>query len=48
MEIIKKYKGKDHLLCILDDGAKESSFRRTLGDYLKRIGPTEMKKNKKN
>lgn len=47
MEIIKKYKGKDHLLCILDDGTKESSFRRTLGDYLKRIGPTEMKKNKR-
>lgn len=47
MEIIKKYKGTDHLLCILDDGTKESSFRRTLGDYLKRIGPTEMKKNKR-
>lgn len=47
MEIIRKYKGKKHLLCILDDGAKESSFRRTLGDYLKRIGPTEMKKNKR-
>ena len=47
MEIIKKYKGKNHLLCILDDGTKESSFRRTLGDYLKRIGPTEMKKNKR-
>lgn len=47
MEIIKKYKGKNHLLCILDDGTKETSFRRTLGDYLKRIGPTEMKKNKR-
>ena len=31
----------------MDDGTKESSFRRTLGDYLKRIGPTEMKKNKR-
>jgi len=48
MEIIKKYKGKEHLLNILDGGqTKESSFRRTLGDYLKRIGPTTMKKNKK-
>lgn len=47
MAIIEKYRGTDHLLSILDDGTKESSFRRTLGDYLKRIGPTEMKKNKR-
>lgn len=48
MEIIKRYKGKEHLLNILDGGqTKESSFRRTLGDYLKRIGPTKMEKNKR-
>ena len=47
MAIIEKYRGTDHLLGIMDDGTKESSFRRTLGDYLKRIGPTEMKKNKR-
>ena len=48
MEIINKYKGKEYLLNILDGGqTKESSFRRTLGDYLKRIGPTTMEKNKK-
>lgn len=48
MEIIEKYKGKEHLLSILDGNqVKESSFRRTLGDYLKKIGPTTMKKNKK-
>jgi len=48
MEIIKKYKGEKHLLYILDgDQTKEASFRRTLGDYLKRIGPTKMEKNKK-
>ena len=45
MEIIEKYKGKEHLLSILDDGTKESSFRRTLGGYLKRIGPVRMEKN---
>ena len=46
MEIINKYKGKGHLLDILDDGqVKETSFRRTLGNYLKRIGPVRMEKN---
>lgn len=48
MEIINKYKGKEYLLNVLDGcQTKESSFRRTLGDYLKRIGPTKMEKNKK-
>ncbi len=46
-EIIRKYKGTEHLLCVLDDGTKESSFRRTLGNYIKRIGPTKMTKNKR-
>lgn len=46
MEIINKYKGKGHLLDILDDGqVKETSFRRTLGNYLKRIGSVRMEKN---
>ena len=43
--IINKYKGTRHLLSVLDDGTKESSFRRTLGDYLKRIGRVKMVKN---
>jgi len=46
MSIIEKYKGTKHLLCILDDGTKEESFRRRLNDYIKRIGPTMMVKNK--
>ena len=45
MAIIEKYKGTEHLLDVLDDGTKESSFRRTLGYYIKRIGPTRMVKN---
>lgn len=45
MAIIKKYKGTEHLICVLDDGTKETSFRRTLGNYIKRIGPTKMVKN---
>lgn len=47
MAIIKKYKGTKHLLSVLDDGTKESSFRRRLNDYIKRIGPTTMVKNKR-
>lgn len=47
MEIIKKYKGKEHLINILDDGTKESSFRRRINDYIKRIGPVTMEKNKR-
>ena len=45
MAIIKKYRGTEHLICVLDDGTKETSFRRTLGNYIKRIGPTKMVKN---
>lgn len=46
MAIINKYKGEEHLLNVLDGGqVKEASFRRTLGDYLKRIGPVRMEKN---
>lgn len=46
MAIISKYKGTEHLLNVLDgEQVKESSFRRTLGDYLKRIGPVRMEKN---
>ena len=47
MTIINKYKGTKHLLSVLDDGTKESSFRRRLNDYIKRIGPTTMVKNKR-
>ena len=47
MELIEKYKGTNHLLCILDDGTKEESFRRTINDYLKRVGKVEYKKNKR-
>ena len=41
MEIIRKYKGKKHLLCILDDGTKESSrFTRILyGTLPEEAGP---------
>lgn len=47
-EIIERYRGKEHLLNILDGSqVKESSFRMTLGEYLKRIGPTKMEKNKR-
>lgn len=45
MAIIKKYRGTEHLICVLDDGTKETSFRRTLGNYIKRIGPIKMVKN---
>ncbi len=45
MAIIEKYRGTEHLISVLDDGTKESSFRRTLGNYIKRIGPTKMTKN---
>lgn len=47
MEIIKRYKGTRHLISVLDDGTKEESFRRRLNDYIKRIGPTTMVKNKR-
>ena len=45
--IIEKYKGTKHLICPLDDGAKLTSFKRTLGDYLKKVGKVEMQKNRK-
>lgn len=45
MEIIDKYRGTEHLVSILDDGTKEESFRRTINDYLKRVGKVEYKKN---
>lgn len=47
IEIINKYRGTKHLLSILDDGTKEESFRRTINDYLKRVGKVEYKKNKR-
>lgn len=47
MDIIAKYRGIKHLLCILDDGTKESSFRRRLNDYIKRIGTIKMERNKR-
>lgn len=47
MEIINKYLGTKHLLSILDDGTKEESFRRTINDYLKRVGKVEYRKNKR-
>lgn len=47
MEIIKRYKGTRHLISVLDNGTKEESFRRRLNDYIKRIGPTTMVKNKR-
>ena len=47
MEIINKYRGTKHLLSILDDGTKEESFRRTINDYLKRVGKVEYRKNKR-
>lgn len=47
MAIIEKYKGTEHLISILDDGTKETSFRRRLNDYIKRIGPVTMEKNKR-
>lgn len=47
MTIIEKYKGTKHLLSILDEGVKERSFSSRLNDYIKRIGPVKMKKNKR-
>lgn len=47
IEIINKYRGTKHLLSILDDGTKEESFRRTINDYLKRVGKVEYRKNKR-
>lgn len=46
-EVINKYKGTKHLINVLDDGTKESSFRRRLNDYIKRIGKVTYVKNKK-
>jgi site-specific recombinase XerD len=46
MEIINKYKGEKHLIGVLDDGTKETSFRRRLNDYIKRIGKVTYVKNK--
>ncbi len=45
--IIEKYRGTKHLLSILDEGTKERSFSRMLNDYIKRIGPVKMEKNRK-
>lgn len=47
MAIIKKYKGTKHLISVLDNDTKEESFRRRLNDYIKRIGPTTMTRNKR-
>lgn len=47
MAIIEKYKGTEHLLNILDEGTKETSFRHRLNDYIKKIGKVEMVKNKR-
>lgn len=47
MEIINKYKGTKHLIGVLDDGTKETSFRRRLNDYIKRIGKVTYVKNKR-
>lgn len=47
LSLIEKYKGTKHLLSILDEGIKEKSFSRMLNDYIKRIGPVKMEKNKK-
>ena len=47
MEIINKYHGTKHLVRFLDDGTKLSSFKRRLGDYIKRIGKVELVKNRR-
>ncbi len=47
MDIINKYKGTKHLIGVLDDGTKETSFRRRLNDYIKRIGKVTYVKNKR-
>ena len=47
MEIINKYKGTKHLINVLDDGTKETSFRRRLNDYIKRIGKVTYVENKR-
>lgn len=47
MEIINKYKGDKYLINVLDDGTKETSFRRRLNDYIKRIGKVTYVKNKR-
>lgn len=47
MEIINKYRGKKHLINVLDDGTKETSFRRRMNDYIKRIGKVTYVKNKR-
>lgn len=47
LEIINKYHGTKHLVRFLDDGTKLSSFKRQLGDYIKRIGKVELVKNRR-
>lgn len=47
LEIINKYRGTKHLVRFLDDGTKLSSFKRRLGDYIKRIGKVELVKNRR-
>lgn len=47
LEIINKYHGTKHLVRFLDDGTKLSSFKRRLGDYIKRIGKVELVKNRR-
>ena len=47
MEIINKYRGASHLINVLDDGTKKISFSRKLNDYIKRVGPVTMVKNKR-
>ena len=47
LEIINKYHCKKHLVRFLDDGTKLSSFKRRLGDYIKRIGKVELVKNRR-
>lgn len=47
MAIIDKYRGKERLISIVEDGTKEESFRRTINDYLKKVGKVEYKKNKR-
>lgn len=47
LKIINKYHGTKHLVRFLDDGTKLSSFKRRLGDYIKRIGKVELVKNRR-
>lgn len=47
MDIINRYKGKDHLLRFLDDGVNVRTMNRLTNDALKRIGRVEIVKNKR-